>query len=77
MTELENYEVSQEFNKFEMLINTKEYLTKEEHDFCVAWDSDEKQNITYIGSPDGRDYLNLNVYSEHDHDKRGEDDCNV
>ena len=25
----------------------------------------------------GYDYLNMNVYSEHDHDKRGDDDCNV
>jgi hypothetical protein len=70
MTEQEIYFAEQEFNRFEMIINTKEYLTKEEYDFCVAYDNEVKANLTYIGYSQYGDYLNLNVYSEHDHDKR-------
>jgi hypothetical protein len=70
MTEQEIYFAEQEFNRFEMIINTKEYLTKEEYDFCVAYDNEVKSNLTYIGYSQYGDYLNLNVYSEHDHDKR-------
>ena len=65
------YTALQEFNYFEMLVNTKEYITKEEYDFIVTYDATEKANFTYIGeySKYG-DYLNFNVYSEHDHEKR-------
>jgi hypothetical protein len=69
MTDLDRYGALQEFNRFEQLINTKEYLTKEEFDFCVAWDDDCKQDLQYVGNSEG-DYLNLNVYSEYDHEKR-------
>ena len=31
------YFAEQEFNRFEMIMNTKEYLTKEEYDFCFAF----------------------------------------
>ena len=34
-----NYQVEQEYNKYQELINTKEILTKEEYEFCVQWDS--------------------------------------
>ena len=71
MTELERYEDKLEYDKFQMLINTKEYVTKEEYEFIIAYDKTEKGNFFYIGdySKYG-DYLNLNVYSEHDHEKR-------
>ena len=65
MTELEKYEFKQEYDKFQMLVNTKEYVTKEEYEFIIDYDKTEKGNFFYIG-----DYLNLNVYSEHDHEKR-------
>ena len=70
MTELETYEFKQEYDKFQMLVNTKEYVTKEEYEFIIAYDPTEKGNFFYIGdySKYG-DYLNLNVYSEHDHEK--------
>ena len=70
MIEQEVYFLEQEFNRFEMIMNTQKYLTKEEYDFCVAYDKDAKINLTYIGYPQYGDYLNLNVYSEHSHDKR-------
>ena len=62
-----------EYHRFEEIMNTKEYLTKEEYDFCFAYDKDIREDTSYIG--DG-EYLNLRVYSEHDHEKRGEDDVN-
>ena len=53
-----------------MLVNTKEYVTKEEYEFIIAYDPTEKSNFFYIGYSQYGDYLNLNVYSEHDHEKR-------
>ena len=70
MTELEKYEALQEFNRFEMLVNTKEYVTKDEYEFIIAYDPTEKNNFSYVGYSKMGDYLNLNVYSEYDHDKR-------
>jgi len=69
MTELERYEAQEKFNKFEMLVNTKKVVTTDEYKFIVDYDPTEKNNFTYVGSSEG-DYLNLNVYSEHDHQKR-------
>ena len=63
-------EAVEDFNLFEMLVNTKEYVTKDEYDFIIKYDKTEKSNFTYVGSYLG-DYLNFNVYSEHDHEKRG------
>ena len=67
------YFAEQEFNRFEEIMNTKEILTKEEYDFCFAYDKDIREDTSYIG--DG-EYLNLRLYSEHDHEKCGEDDVN-
>ena len=53
--------------KFEMLVNTKEILTREEVDFVISWDASEHQNMFYLN---GNEFLNLNVYSERDHEKR-------
>ena len=53
-----------------MLVNTKEYVTKDEYNFIVAYDPTEKNNFSYIDYSEKGDYLNLNVYSEHDHEKR-------
>ena len=69
MTNYDQYEAIQEFNYFEMLVNTKEYVTKNEFNFIVAYDATEKTNFFYVGDKYG-DYLNLNVYSEHYHEKR-------
>ena len=70
MTNYDLYEAQQEYNHFEMLVNTKEYVTKDEFNFIIAYDATEKNNFSYVDSYLG-DYLNLNVYSEHDHEKRG------
>ena len=71
------YIAEQEYFRFEEIMNTKEYLTKEEYDFCFTYDKDIREDTSYIGdfSKYGA-YLNLRVYSEHDHEKRGEDDVN-
>ena len=67
------YEEQLKNERFEMLINTKDVLTQEEADFILSWDPTEHENIIYV-----RDdvFLNLNIYSEHDHEKRNEDDAN-
>jgi hypothetical protein len=65
------YNAEQEFKRFEMIMNTKTYLTKEEYDFCFGYDKDIRKDTTYIGNYSKLgDYLNLRVYSEHDHEKR-------
>lgn len=64
------YFAEQEFNRFEEIMNTKTYLTKEEYDFCFSYDKDIREDMSYIGDSNG-DYLNLRLYSEHDHEKRG------
>ena len=77
MSSEEIYFAEQEFNRFEMIMNTKTYLTKEEYDFCFAYDKSIREDTSYIGDYSKLgDYLNLRVYSEHDHEKRGEDDVN-
>ena len=69
MTEQDQYDALQEYNYFEMLVNTKEYVTKDEYNFIINYDKTKKNNFSYVDSYLG-DYLNFNVYSEHDHDKR-------
>ena len=64
------YIAEQDYSKFEEIMNTKEYLTKEEYDFCFSYDKDIRENTTFVGLSEGNTYLNLNVYSEHDHEKR-------
>ena len=63
------YFAEQEYFRFEEIMNTKEYLTKEEYDFCFSYDKDIREDMSYIGDSNG-DYLNLRLYSEHDHEKR-------
>ncbi len=71
MTEQDQYDALQEYNYFEMLVNTKEYVTKDEYDFIINYDKTEKNNFSYVGDYSKMgDYLNFNVYSEYDHDKR-------
>ena len=40
-----------------------------EYNFIINYDKTEKNNFSYVDSYLG-DYLNFNVYSEHDHEKR-------
>jgi len=71
MTSLRNFDLNeavQDYNHFGMLVNTKEYVTKDEYKFIVKWDTTEKNNFVWVDNYLG-DYLNLNVYSEHDHEK--------
>jgi len=70
MSEQEIYFQEQEFKRFETIMNTQEYLTQEEYDFCFSWDKDIRTDTTYIGNyaPYGV-YLNLRVYSDPDHEK--------
>jgi hypothetical protein len=72
------YEEQQKHNRFESIMNTQEYLTQEEYDFCFGWDKDVRNHTSYIGrySSDSNVYLNLRVYTEHDHEMYNYDDCN-
>jgi len=66
MTEA-TYLENEKFNRFEMLMNTKEILTTEEKEFCESWDKEECDRVlNYIGASR---WLNINVYSEHEHDE--------
>jgi len=63
----ENYQAQQDLNRFNDLIENKEVLTQEEFDFCKKWDKVESADVLFaleVGA------LNLNLYSEHDHEKR-------
>ena len=60
------YEEQLKNERFEGLVNNKEILTKEEVDFVISWDPTEKENMFYLNE---NEFLNLNVYSEHDHEK--------
>ena len=62
-----NYYAEQEFARFEEIMNTKEILTQEEYDFCFGYDKDIRKETSSIG---GGRYLNLDVYTEHDNEKR-------
>ena len=59
------YDEMQKNERFEQLVNTKEILTKEEADFVISWDPTEHENMFYLNE---NEFLNMNVYSEHDHD---------
>jgi hypothetical protein len=65
-----------EYNRFEEIMNTKTYLTKEEYDFCFSYDKDIREDMSYIGDYSKLgDYLNLRVYTEylhHEHVQRME-----
>ena len=62
------YIAEQEFNRFNEIMNTKEYLTKEEYEFVFAFDKSIKEDTFYIGDYSKLgDYLNLRVYSEQEH----------
>ena len=63
------YIAEQDYFTFEEIMNTKLYLTKEEYNFCFSYDKDVREDTSYIGDSNG-DYLNLRLYSEHDHEKR-------
>ena len=68
MSPEEVYFAEQEFNRFEMIMNTKTYLTQEEYDFCFAYDKDIREDTSYIGDYSKLgDYLNLRVYTEYLH----------
>jgi hypothetical protein len=73
MTTQSNYEAAQDLNRYEMLINTKEILTQDEYEFCKAWDAAEAWKYLNNIGPDyntgEQRWLNINVYSEHEHDE--------
>ena len=69
MYSIAEYEAQQDLERFNDLINNKEILTKEEHDFCVAWDKETADKyLNYM--PWSQTSLNINVYSEAEHHER-------
>jgi hypothetical protein len=68
MYSVTQYEAQQDLNKFNDLINNKEILTKEEYDFCVAWDKETSWKYLNIINISNENFgLNINVYSEAEH----------
>ena len=61
------YEEMQKNNRFEKLINTKLYLTKEEADFCISWDPQCHDEIFY---QEDDQFLNIRCWE--DMEKTGE-----
>ena len=61
------YEEQLKNERFEMLINTRIELTKEEADVILSRDPTQHENIIYVRE---NVFVNLNIYSEHDHEKR-------
>ena len=53
------YEEQLKNERFEMLVNTKEILSKEECDFVLSWDSSEHENMLYLND---NEFLNLRLY---------------
>lgn len=71
MTPSDLYNENEKYQRCEMLMNTKLYLSKEEYDFCYDFDKEVKNQVQYIGDYSTRGaYLNLNLYSEHEHHDR-------
>jgi hypothetical protein len=68
MTQEELYLAEQDYQRYQMLINTKEVLTQEEYEFCKEWDDEEAKNLFH--NTWNNTYLNLNVYSEVEHQER-------
>jgi hypothetical protein len=68
MTQEELYLAEQDYQRYQMLINTKEVLTQEEYEFCKEWDAEEAKNLFH--NTWNNTYLNLNVYSEVEHQER-------
>jgi hypothetical protein len=63
----EIYQAEQELVRYNAIMSHKEILTQEEYDFCKSWDAAEAwKYLNDIGN--GR-YLNINVYSEHEHEE--------
>lgn len=58
--------------RYNQIMNTQTYLTQEEYDFCFNINPSEVRTSTsYIGDYSHMGaYLNCNVYSEYDHEKR-------
>jgi len=68
MTQEELYLAEQDYQRYQMLINTKEVLTQEEYEFCKEWDAEEAKNLFH--NTWNNTYLNLNVYSEVEYQER-------
>lgn len=78
MTTEDLYLAEMEYLQYQKLINTVEILTQEEYDFCKRWDAEEA--LEYLNSiglawkdggfNGGNRWLNTNVYSEYEHEKR-------
>jgi hypothetical protein len=63
----EIYQTEQELVRYNAIMSFTKILTQEEYDFCKAWDAEETwKYLNDIGN--GR-YLNINVYSEHEHEE--------
>ena len=67
-----NYQDLLDFQRFDNLVNKELYVSVEDYKFIVAYDFSEKENFFFCGwnYKEGESYLNLNLYSEHEHDAK-------
>ena len=63
----EIYQAELELARYNELMS-KEILSQEEYEFCKAWDAEEAKNLFHNFW--NNTYLNLNVYSEVEHECR-------
>jgi hypothetical protein len=68
MKNQDTYNAEQDYNEYQRLINTVEILTQDEYLLCRSWDVEETEQ--YLNNIGGGRWLNINVYSEAEHDER-------
>lgn len=62
MTQEELYQANQDFNRYNMLMHSREELNKEEYEFCKAWDGVEAASCLSKVQEDL--WINLKVFTE-------------
>ncbi len=78
MSEEANYLAEQEYREYRRLINSVEILTQSEYELCKKWNAEEAFKYLNNIGPAWKDggfngetrWLNINVYSEYEHEKR-------
>jgi hypothetical protein len=78
MSEESNYLAEQEYREYRRLINSVEILTQSEYELCKKWNAEETLKYLNNIGPAWKDggfngenrWLNINVYSEYEHEKR-------
>jgi len=61
-----------DYQLFDNLVNKELYVSVNEYKFIIAYEPSQKDNFFFCGwhYKEGESYLNLNLYSEHEHDAK-------